>query len=328
MSVAYRTEIDTISQHLEELPDDDLRLDVPIPTRMKPTVSVIIPSYQRPALADVAVRSVLAQTHPVLEVLLVLDSSDVAGYDGIEQRVGSDRLRVIRPMRHLGLTGVKNLGIAEAEGDVIGFLDDDDHWYPWKLRSQLDAVVAALGTTDRPFVSATAFHAAAPSWVERWPGRDPEPDEPVGDFLLTRRDGSRHHVLQASTYLCHRSVAEAVPFRGKSYEDWDWLIRASRRFPFVFSPRPGGQFRIASGTMTSTTTIDEAMAWYHSIEADLTEEARSGFHATLLPRLVGRDRDRGQIGPMVRGVVGHAPSLRETLALGPRLLSAWRSAGR
>ena len=294
---------------------------------MHATISVIIPSYRRRRFAEAAVRSVLAQTRPASEVLLLLDGEDTAAYDGIEAVIADDRLRVVRPGKHLGLTAIKNLGVARASSDVVAFLDDDDFWYPSKLEQQMEAVEAA-GVANG-FVSATAFHAASPTSVELWPGRHPNQDEPVGDFLLTSRDSSRNCVLQASTFMASRHVAVEIPFRGQAFEDWDWIIRATNRYPFVFSPAAGGQFRVGdANTMTTGTSLDDARAWFDSIEDELTDAARSGFHATVLARLIGSHRALGEAPAALSASVAAEPHPRELAEFPLRLVRAWRSSRR
>lgn len=288
---------------------------------------MIIPSYRRRRFAEVAVRSVLAQTRSVSEVLLILDGEDTAAYDGFESVIADDRLEVVRPSEHLGLTAVKNLGVARASSDIVAFLDDDDFWYPSKLEQQMDAVEAA-GVADA-FVSATAFHAASPTTVELWPGRHPSPDEPVGDFLLTSRDGSKNCVLQASTFMASRHVALEVPFRGQAFEDWDWIIRATNRYPFVFSPAAGGQFRVGDrNSMTTWTSLDDARAWFDSIENELTDAARSGFHATVLARLIGSHGALGEAPAALSASVAGEPHARELAEFPLRIVRAWRNSRR
>ncbi len=253
----------------------------------------------------------------------MVDGDDPSAYDDLEATVDDPRLTVRPAGRHLGLTAVKNFGVEQTTGDVLAFCDDDDFWYPTKLEYQLAAVTEA-GRGDGDFVSATAYHAASATTVERWPGSDPDPTQPIGDFLLTSRDGARNRVLQASTFLATRGVMATVPFRGQAFEDWDWLIRATNRFPFVFSPVAGGVFRVGEpGTMTSKTTVEEARAWYALNEVELTPAARSGFHATVVARLIGARGELSEIGPTARQIIDGDPSWRESAEFPLRVAREW-----
>lgn len=96
-------------------------------------VSVVIPAYNAAWCVRRAVDSVLAQTRPCLETLVVDDGStdDTAA---VLSHYG-DRIRVIRKPNG-GLSSARNAGILEAHGTLVAFLDADDWWLPTKIASQ------------------------------------------------------------------------------------------------------------------------------------------------------------------------------------------------
>jgi glycosyltransferase involved in cell wall biosynthesis len=98
-------------------------------------VSVIIPTYNCAAFLGEAVQSVLAQTYPQLEIVIVDDGST----DGTEQvlRPWMDCLRFLRQGR-LGPSVARNQAILSTRGEYIAFLDADDVWWPAKLARQVD----------------------------------------------------------------------------------------------------------------------------------------------------------------------------------------------
>lgn len=99
-------------------------------------VSVVIPAYNAEPYLEECVRSVLAQTHPVEEILIVDDGS-------------TDRTQILAesfgaPVRLLqqkqgGPARARNLGVSQASGEWIAFLDADDLWLPEKVEKQLEA---------------------------------------------------------------------------------------------------------------------------------------------------------------------------------------------
>jgi len=99
----------------------------------KPTVSVIIPTYNRPEFLNQAVGSVLNQTFQDFELLVVDDGSDRA-LDLPED----DRLTLIRHEKNFGVSAARNTGIQASQAPLISTLDDDDRWLPDKLRRQLE----------------------------------------------------------------------------------------------------------------------------------------------------------------------------------------------
>jgi glycosyltransferase involved in cell wall biosynthesis len=104
----------------------------------KPTVSVIIPVYNRPALVTQAVRSVLFQSYRDLEVIVVDDGSRTFFEEMVERFSPDPRFRYIR-VEHSGMPGkVRNRGVRQARGEHLAFLDSDDIWFPEKLQLQME----------------------------------------------------------------------------------------------------------------------------------------------------------------------------------------------
>jgi glycosyltransferase involved in cell wall biosynthesis len=96
----------------------------------EPTLSVVIPTYNRAQWLRVAISSALQQTHPPLEILVVDDGSTDNTKEVCAQ-LGSPVRHI--PQEHAGAAVARNRGVAEARGDYIAFLDSDDLWEPTKL---------------------------------------------------------------------------------------------------------------------------------------------------------------------------------------------------
>lgn len=117
-------------------------MDVKDPTSPRPDdngalVSVVVPVYNRPTLVQEAIRSVLEQTEPRFELVVVDDGSTDGTAGVVEARFGHDpRLRVVR-QQNGGTAAARNRGIDEARAPWIAFLDDDDVWLPGYLEGQL-----------------------------------------------------------------------------------------------------------------------------------------------------------------------------------------------
>lgn len=112
-----------------------------------PSVSVIVPAYNAESTLATAVKSLLAQGHDDLQVVVVDDGS-VDGTPAVLERfpmVTSDRIP------NGGTAAARNRALDLATGDVVGFLDADDAWAPGRLASVLavleDPTVDAV-TTD------------------------------------------------------------------------------------------------------------------------------------------------------------------------------------
>ena len=104
-----------------------------------PLITVVIPTYNRDRLILDAVGSVVAQTWPRWE-LIVVDDGSTERTASILAGLDDPRIRVLRSP-HSGLAAVaRNRGLAQARGAYVAFLDSDDAWLPGKLEAQLDAL--------------------------------------------------------------------------------------------------------------------------------------------------------------------------------------------
>jgi len=103
-------------------------------------VSVVCPTYDRPALLRRAIASVLAQDHADLELLIVADGSTAATLEAVrEAQLGDPRVRLLEVERQGHPAPSRDLALATANGGAIAYLDDDDEWLPHHLVTMLDA---------------------------------------------------------------------------------------------------------------------------------------------------------------------------------------------
>jgi glycosyltransferase involved in cell wall biosynthesis len=182
-------------------------------------ISVVIPTYNSAALVVEAVESVLAQTRPAFEVIVVDDGST----DDTAERLAAfgERIKYI-PKPNGGVSSARNRGVQEATGECIAFLDADDVWHPRKLEIQLAAFekhpeLAMLGTGT--------FHWPADSMAEQSQAI-PTVEVVAFDRLLVRNAFCTSTIVTRSDAL-----RQAGEFDGtlQGPEDYDmWLRVASR----------------------------------------------------------------------------------------------------
>jgi glycosyltransferase involved in cell wall biosynthesis len=231
---------------------------------MSPTVSVIIPTYNSGRLVVEAVQSVLAQTKPPAEIIVVDDGSS----DDTRQRLQSYH----RQVRYIyqengGVSTARNRGIQEACGEVIAFLDADDVWLPRKLEIQLDVLmreshVGLLGTRkfDWPTANLPVMDGVARPALVAIPWSD----------LVVK------NLLVTSTVMVWRRVLDRVgsfdtTLRGP--EDYDLWLRvaevaevANLELPLTgYRMVPGSLSKqavsMASGMRRILQKLDERDAW-------------------------------------------------------------------
>jgi glycosyltransferase involved in cell wall biosynthesis len=108
----------------------------------RPSISVVIPTYDRGQAVESAIRSALEQSCPPLEVIVVDDGSRDATCDVV---AGIDdpgrRIRYVR-QENRGVAAARNRGVHAARGDWIAFLDSDDVWLPKRIAHACDLMAA------------------------------------------------------------------------------------------------------------------------------------------------------------------------------------------
>jgi len=195
-----------------------------------PLVSVIIPSYNSRPWINQTVESVLTQTYPRLETIVVDDAStdDTAG---ALKHYGS-RVKLLRNECNRGVSFTRNRAIAVAQGDYIALLDHDDLWFPEKTTKQM-------------------------SLFER----NPELGLVFSDAVYRRAEGSSHcsfelmapargHVFSrllqtdfipcASAVIPRKVIDSVGPFREdlSFVEDHELFLRISRSFAIDYAEEP------------------------------------------------------------------------------------------
>ena len=192
------------------------------------SVAAIIPTRDRAALTERAVASVLAQTRPPEEVIVIDDGS----IDGTGERLRQafPEVEVLR-LDGRGVSAARNRGIEAATADWLAFLDSDDEWLPEKLEAQLAELAAAPKTlvchTDE-------------IWIRN--GRRVNPRRrhaKHGGYIF--RDCLPLCAISPSSVVIHRSIFERVGRFDESLpacEDYDLWLRVCCRWPVLYVDRP------------------------------------------------------------------------------------------
>jgi len=157
----------------------------------KESTSVIIPVYNGERYLEAAIASVLAQTAPSGEIVVVDDGSTDRSAE-VAQSFGAPVRCAMEP--HSGLPGALNRGVELARGAFLAFLDADDLWTADKLARQLEALaanarLAAVFAHVEQFVSPELDPSLAPTLPA---GRETGPAYVAGTMLI--RTEAFHHV--------------------------------------------------------------------------------------------------------------------------------------
>jgi glycosyltransferase involved in cell wall biosynthesis len=205
-------------------------------------ISVVIPAYNRATLLPRAVASIQAQDFPDLEILIVDDGSKDNTAEVVEtlQRTES-RIRYVRHVVNRGEAAARNTGLAEANGELIAFLDSDDAWLPGKLQRQYELLqLAGEGTHGVATANYIVWDDGSQHLDNAWHFRKPITVRNIlvhgcaiglGLNCLLRRDAVRAAGLFDETL--------------KLYVDVDWLCRFLARARMIAQPEPYAMYHKA-----------------------------------------------------------------------------------
>lgn len=259
-------------------------------------VSVVIPTRFRPELVVRAAASALAQTHPDVEVIVVIDGPDPDTAAALAA-IADPRLRLLALPANGGAARARNRGIEAATGRWVAFLDDDDHWYPGKLAAQVAAVPADL---PYPILSCRCEVVTARGTFV-WPRRLAGPEDVIGDYLFVRHGLFKGETFApTSTLMAPRELLERHPFPVSRFDDWEWLITAGRigGCALVTVPTVGCVHYAESSRVTLSTchNFDHALEWAEAMQPHLTPRA----YAALLLQAMGGEAAARTAGARMR----------------------------
>jgi glycosyltransferase involved in cell wall biosynthesis len=266
-------------------------------------VSVVIPTKNRPLSVKRAVASVMGQTLLEIEVIVVID-----GFDDKTQaelaKIDDPRLRIVQLPESQGGAEARNVGVAEAKGEWIAFLDDDDEWLPQKLERQLEA--AKLSESNFPIISC-CLTARTPKGEFIYPRRFPKPDEPLSEYLLARNSFSfGEGLIQTSTIFTKRKLLEQIPFQSglAKHQDWDWLLKVNTLIDVEIKFLPETlviwycwQERQST---SSTSNWQQSLAWIRDNQNLVTPRAYSGFIMTQVTPQAAREKQWQVFGSLLQ----------------------------
>lgn len=241
-----------------------------------PEVSVVIPTYNRSAFLNQAIRSVLAQTFSAFE-LVVADNASTDDTASMVASFADPRVRYFQHDHNRGMVPNWNAGMAQTRGRSVALLEDDNWWDP----DFLARTVAVMA--NRPevgFVYTAAFLTDASGVSRRLYQRWDRDKTQTG--LEELRDLVRGNKILLSTVLIRRACYDAVgPFDEsiRYAADWEMWMRLALRYGSAYISTPLAYYRQhdASGT-AQIHALPYALYFDHRMILDKTLQGAQGAY--------------------------------------------------
>lgn len=253
-------------------------------------VSIIVPAYNAAAFLPLALQSVLRQTYPHWETVIVDDGSTDNTRDVIEQWMPAfrGRLRYLH-QENRGVSAARNTAIHASRGELIALLDADDVWLDNRLERGVDALDV---NSEAGLVHAQVIRIDRDGKLI---GIPPAPPDKYLSGKIARHIYSRRAHLLSPTILFRRRCLDVAGCFDESFhvtEDRDLWFRIARSYPVIYLKEVLAQYRVSAGSLSRD--------WEKSRSGQIQffdKYRRSGLASALEYRqgLANLHRERGDV---------------------------------
>ncbi|HAJ80723.1 MAG TPA: hypothetical protein DCO75_13240 [Fibrobacteres bacterium] len=214
-----------------------------------PVVSVIVPTQNRPAMLKRAITSILTQTYPDFEIIVINDGGGNI-QEMINQLNVKNNIRYIHHEISKGRSAARNSGIKAAQGKYIAYLDDDDWYFP----NHLSVLVNFMESNKVKAAYTDAYRAVEYLENNTYVIKQHQ--------LLYSNDFAINKLLVQNLFpnLCVMHEKTCIDETGlfdetlETHEDWEMWLRISLKFQFHHIPVVTAEYSYRNDK-TNTTTL-------------------------------------------------------------------------
>lgn len=217
---------------------------------MRPTVSVVIPTYNHERYIAEALDSVLAQTYKDYEVIVVDDGSIDNTREVVESFGAAIRYIYQQNQR---MSAARNTGIRSAHGEYIAFLDSDDIWLPEKLEKQMKVF------STYPNLALVSCGALIVDMDGNLMGKIEKRNYINRDVLI--KDSTLKNVIPGggTNVVVRKRCFDAVGLFDESIqvtaEDWDMWLRIIAQYEIRFVEEPLAKIRLRENSVSAARNV-------------------------------------------------------------------------
>ena len=192
-----------------------------------PLVSVIMPTFNRKKTILRAINSVLNQTYTNYEIIIIDDGSNDGTVEVINA-LKNDKIRLYVQSHNQGANVARNIGIKNAKGEYIAFLDSDDEWFENKLEKQIKYLIDDKSLLVC-FCSYQLFETNNTTIIPNITDKNAD----IGIIL------KKYNLIGTPTLIMHKSVFEKVGLFNETLgrlQDYEFAIRIVQEYKIGFIP--------------------------------------------------------------------------------------------
>lgn len=250
-----------------------------------PKISVIIPFYSSTkGILKKAVLSVLAQSVWDIELLIIDDKSPLTAKGELED-IFDERIKIIELDHNQGGGVARSIGIINAEGEYLSFLDYDDVWYNYKLEKQLKHF-EAINDNKTVLYSKCKIKEFNRTFIR--PLRAKNKDETVGEYLFCNNG-----LIQTSGIFLKKDMLNQVKFHAlKRHQDYQFCLSLEQN---------GANFTLDEEVLYEFIQIPKlndysfSIKWLNEYSTYLNPKAIRGFKLNVIIRSMIKHNDYNKV---------------------------------
>lgn len=224
-------------------------------------VTVLLTCYNHIRYLPPALNGILGQSFTDFEILALDDGSKDGSREWLKEREAEGKLRCIFNEKNLGTYATLNVGLAEAKGEFIAILNDDDLWAADKLMGQVKMLEAnpkiGLVHTGGWFIGEDGERLADPA-----PLGFVYPSTPTGDVLAL--EILYNHIITSSVLIRRECFDTCGPFDPSFFGsgDWQMWLRIAQKYEVGYVDEPLSFYRVHGlNASYQKEKINEDDAW-------------------------------------------------------------------
>lgn len=223
---------------------------------MNHLVSIVMPSYNTGRFIAETIESVLAQTYPQWELLIVDDCSTDNTDDIVNKYLDDERIRYIKNSTNSGAAVSRNRALREVKGKWIAFLDSDDLWSPDKLEKQIR------------FMENNGYHFSYTNYIEIDESSQPLGRMVTGPKRITKNGMYRYCWMGCLTVMYDAETVGLIQIEDiKKNNDYAMWLKVCRKSNCYLLNENLAHYRRRSGSI-SNHSYTSLVKWHYRLFHD------------------------------------------------------------